>query len=286
MEHYCIVYQGPRLRHIPINFARTSTSCNFHAFTLITNSTPSAILASCRLVNQEAKSILNASWQHYFDCDIPDGPAPRIEADILALVFLSRKKGLLNAMAMRYEKIVAQKRKQTLRSRLDHVVNSIISLMAEEGYRPRDNATTDEVQTNKRLINMAAYSICHEKHRMDQNPIMDSNPLTNGLEADELSPQIHVGLRIRPEDEDVECFRGLVKLNWNYMGNEANNCVCSVLHVLSDDATDEDNQKIKFLHIEIIRSGPGALSRIRCQFGFNEDNSEVYETSWKEGERR
>lgn len=69
--------QAPRKSNETRQYTPDRGHGDMRAFTRITHTTPStAILATCRLIDQEAQAIMDVTGQIVVDSDIPDGPAP------------------------------------------------------------------------------------------------------------------------------------------------------------------------------------------------------------------
>jgi hypothetical protein len=73
------------------------------SFVVITTSTQTAILATCRQIYDEAYTIIQEKVRAIVEGQLPHAPAPRIEADWDALYALSAELGLFDEMAGYYK---------------------------------------------------------------------------------------------------------------------------------------------------------------------------------------
>ncbi|KAH7087584.1 hypothetical protein FB567DRAFT_348393 [Paraphoma chrysanthemicola] len=83
------VYELLPNRTVRDEYAEIVDGATISSFALITSSAPTTILATCRQIYGEARDIIEGKVKALVDGQLPNSPAPRIEADVDALEALS-----------------------------------------------------------------------------------------------------------------------------------------------------------------------------------------------------
>jgi hypothetical protein len=267
-----------------VTFTRTLKKAHASSFSLIMTLPPStAILATCHLINGEAEAVLRATARRFLDSGPMTGLAPRIEADIEALLVLSGDDGLMKRVIMLYYTLRKQTRIQPRRSAQASIVKDAATSIMASGYRLETyaGAATNELQELDYFANMAAYALHHQELRNHKSAAQQA--AKQNLSRPSQYPQIQIALRNWSNVDDVHFLHALDTCSFYLSRCQA---VSYVLHLLKDSATPADDQQHIFnLMSNRINQQPYLKTAIIGQNSFNENGKEVYNTLWKGEER-
>lgn len=268
------------------NFTRTSKHGQSSTFTLITTSTPSAILATCRFIHEEAKDVLNEIAQRFREGGAGSGPAPRIEADIDALMVLSD--GLLRRVNTIYNTFKDQPRNQLQRSKRGNIVKDVASSIIANGYHLEAGTGTNELQELQELeyfATMAVYALHHQKVFKQRSPLsVCQQAARQALKLPYGWPHFQIALCKKFDDKDIHFTRSLNTSISILNITSSSKSVSAVLHLLDIGSTSGDDQQHVFdLMKSCIRAQGWDGNVLLGQNSFNEVSKEVYDTFWKAG---
>lgn len=264
-----------------VTFTRTLKQAPASSFSLITTSPPStAILATCRLINGEAKDVLRATAQRYLEGGPMTGLAPRIEADLHGLMFLSDRDSLIEMVMMFYRLVRKQTRRQPQRSARTSITKDIASSIIARGYDLEAGAATIDVQELDHFVNMAAYALYRQELRIRK--VAGQQAAKPNPAGSSQHPQIQIALRKQPEVDVTHFIRMLYNCSLYLDNARLTETVSYVLHLLKDTATSADDQQVIFnLMGNCITNQPWLKTASMGQNSFNENSKEIYDTLWK-----
>jgi hypothetical protein len=258
--------------------------------TLITTSVPSTtMLATCRLVHQEARPVLRAAMQRFLGkdrllADRLEGPAPRIEVDYEAIHILRYPGGLISKILMQYEELLSVPDSLSR----DHYDRQIRGHM----YTLENASKGETIQALQDFIETAGKSLYYQNTYIDnasrfQSP---SDPL--------LYPELQISVRLYPENLQPSAgFEGLGMFVSDLVNLRGHDKVQTRIHMVEPPWLQSPITGMSIstlLHNAAFASdisaslfGGSADLRKRVIAGecdFRENKKDVYDRLWREGE--
>lgn len=191
---------------------------------LTTSLPPTAILATCRLIHQEANPVMQATMQRFLGedsllADRLEGPAPRIEVDFAAIDVLQYRSRLLAKILMQYQDLLSDP--QSLPT--DHEDRRI----AGDTYTLEHGSMAETIEALQKFVITAAKAlhyqkICIEKAGQSQQSL--STPCHY--------PQIQIALRLAPQIDDEVILRETIFLPHKLKNLRGHEDVQTCVHVL------------------------------------------------------
>jgi hypothetical protein len=284
-----MVYEYLPNRTRRITFVSEENTGN--SFNLIANSTPTAILRTCKLIKGEAERIVNVTTQRLLRPIGMEGPAARAEFDMSSVEAFKVAYGLLSEVVARYKAMSWWKCDYPWTSNPQDE-GTLSTFLSDHKYRMVDGTLEQGTMHLGRFIDCAATSLHHQKVTIAAGDDLSTQPWIERNSGPERRryPNMQFGLRARPEITSQELVNAVTSFSKDV-------CSCADklgfhvgIHILRGRTGDPTEPYLRYSSMTlgimnaVFLQTPISIVVRPGRIHIDADGEELYERLWSEGE--